>query len=186
MPRGGVPLDDVLVATLSDADPVRQAADFSATIGWGDGSSSFATAAAGTIRENADGTFGIFGTHVYETLAHNLNFTVAVQDAAGDQAQSSAMITVQVPKSGLGPGRDAFVTALYRGDLRRLPDPGELKYWSRILAGGLKPKAVAFEIYSSPEHKALVRLKVVSRVAFRNTYTEAMIAGRRAAHDHVR
>jgi hypothetical protein len=90
------------------------------------------------------------------------------------------MISVQVPRSGYGPGRDAFVTTLYNSDLRRLPEPEELKYWSEILADGLEPKIVAFEIYRSPEHRKLVHLKLLSSVAFRRTYTEAMTAGHRA------
>src|SRR5262249_42920563 len=54
-----------VVARFRDADPGATAADFSATIYWGDGSSDTATAARGGIIQNADGSFSVLGSHSY-------------------------------------------------------------------------------------------------------------------------
>jgi hypothetical protein len=67
------------VATFANPDPFASAASYTATITWGDGSSS-----AGLISDNGDGTFSVSGTHTYTDpgsyavavqLSHNLGFT---------------------------------------------------------------------------------------------------------------
>lgn len=57
------PNNNVTVATFTDADPHPDISTFSAVIRWGDGAVSTATAAAGTIVRNANGSFGILGSH---------------------------------------------------------------------------------------------------------------------------
>src|SRR4029077_20172956 len=49
-----------VVATFTDSRDGAQAADFTATIDWGDGSSS-----AGTIAVDANGGFDVTGTHTF-------------------------------------------------------------------------------------------------------------------------
>jgi hypothetical protein len=52
------------VATFTNPDPFATPASYSATITWGDGSSS-----AGVISDNGNGTFRVLGTHTYTNPA---------------------------------------------------------------------------------------------------------------------
>jgi hypothetical protein len=67
------------VATFANPDPGATAASYTATITWGDGTSS-----VGVIGANGDGTFSVLGTHTYTDpgsyavavqIGHNLGFT---------------------------------------------------------------------------------------------------------------
>src|SRR5438876_875471 len=51
-----------LVAVITDTDPAS-VNDFTATINWGDG-----TTSQGTVVSNGDGTFNVYGTHTYMML----------------------------------------------------------------------------------------------------------------------
>ena len=93
-PVEGAPLSSVVVASLHDADPAGRATDFTATISWGDGSTSTATAADGTILQNTDGSFSIYGTHTYNEEALGLTYSVAVDDRGGASDSKSSTISV--------------------------------------------------------------------------------------------
>jgi hypothetical protein len=69
------------VATFSDVDSNATAADYSATISWGDGSSSTGTVAGGA------GSFTVSGTHSYSEEG---SFPVAVTITDSDNASNSA------------------------------------------------------------------------------------------------
>ena len=88
-----MPLSNVVVATLRDVDPAGTASDYMATITWGDGATSVATAAAGTITPNADGSFSILGSHTYTNDAIVLSFSVVVRDAGGAEDSKSPRST---------------------------------------------------------------------------------------------
>ncbi|HEU5431669.1 MAG TPA: DUF4214 domain-containing protein, partial [Thermomicrobiales bacterium] len=78
-----------VVAQFTDADPNGAAADFSATIDWGDGATS-----AGTIASNGAGGFNVSGAHAYaEDGAYAVKVTIADQGGATAVANSSANIT---------------------------------------------------------------------------------------------
>jgi PKD repeat protein len=82
------------VANFSDTDTGNTAADFTATIFWGD-----ATSSAGTVT-GGGGSFTVSGTHTY---ASSGNFTVTVvfsEDAPGTataQAQNTAVVAPPAP-----------------------------------------------------------------------------------------
>jgi hypothetical protein len=74
------------VATFANPDPVAGTASYTATITWGDGSSS-----AGVISDNGNGTFSVTGTHTYTNpasyavgvlLVHNQGFTTPATTAS--------------------------------------------------------------------------------------------------------
>ncbi len=88
--------------------------------------------------------------------------------------------------SGYGVGRDTFVTTLYSEDLGRSPGLSGLKYWSGVLAAGVKPKTVALAIYGSSEHRTLVNQHFVAPMTFQRSYANALLAGQRAARSGVR
>jgi cyclophilin family peptidyl-prolyl cis-trans isomerase len=62
----GADVKGAVVATFTDSDPTGSAGDWSANIYWGDGTDS----STGSIVENSDGTFSVFGSHYYATAAN--------------------------------------------------------------------------------------------------------------------
>ena len=78
------------VATFTDADPAGALSDFSATINWGDGSSS-----AGTISgPDAGGVFTVSGSHTYADEASGLTLAVTINDVEGASATTGSTVNV--------------------------------------------------------------------------------------------
>ncbi|HEU5425017.1 MAG TPA: hypothetical protein VFU72_15860, partial [Nitrolancea sp.] len=75
------------VATFKDANPTAPLSDFSATIDWGDSTA----AAAGTISQNADGSFTVSGTHTFAALGPH-TVTVHIVDEGGSTADATTQI----------------------------------------------------------------------------------------------
>ncbi len=71
------------VATFTDADPSGQASDHSATIAWGDGSSS-----TGVVRGPEGGPFAVNATHAYAATGR-FNITTTINDVAGSTTSAS-------------------------------------------------------------------------------------------------
>ncbi|HEX9161624.1 MAG TPA: TIGR03118 family protein [Thermoanaerobaculia bacterium] len=76
-----------VVATFTDADPNGVASDFTATINWGD-----ATSSLGIIAALGSG-FSVSGTHTF-TTAQAFAVSVAIHDAGGASATAPSTITV--------------------------------------------------------------------------------------------
>ena len=83
----GAPFSGVL-ASFTDADPNATTANFSATIQWGDGTSS-----AATVSANGTGGFNVSGQHTY-TMARSYNVSVSVADVGGATATAASTATV--------------------------------------------------------------------------------------------
>ena len=81
------------VATFTDANPLSQASDFTATIGWGDGTA----ATAGTVATNAGGGFKVTGTHTYSKTG-SFTTTITINDVGGSTASASGTATVSPPR----------------------------------------------------------------------------------------
>jgi hypothetical protein len=79
------------VATFTDADPGEAASHFTATIAWGDGTSS-----AGTVSGPAGGPFSVSGSHSY---AENGTYavTVSVNDPGGASATATSRAVIADP-----------------------------------------------------------------------------------------
>ena len=73
------------VASFTDADPNAAVSDYSATINWGDQTSS-----AGTITANGSGGFVVSGTHVYAEEGSYI-VSVTVSDTGGATASASSL-----------------------------------------------------------------------------------------------
>src|SRR5262249_34251780 len=85
----GVPLANVAVATLTDADPNGTVSDYTATINWGDG-----TTSVGTVTAGANGTFSVFGSHTYSSQGTFMaNVSITDVNPAGDVPSSMASAT---------------------------------------------------------------------------------------------
>jgi hypothetical protein len=83
----GTPVNGVVVASFTDANPGARAADFSATITWGDGSTS-----AGTVVASGGG-FDVQGAHTYAT-AGNFPLAVVIKDVGGSRLNFSGSAVV--------------------------------------------------------------------------------------------
>src|SRR5260370_21028703 len=89
-------------ATFVDAaSPSGTVPDFSATISWGDGTSS-----AGTITVVSGGTYAVSGSHIYASTGM---FTIitAIKDVGGKTATPSCTAI----RFSFAPGRGSFVIA---------------------------------------------------------------------------
>lgn len=79
------------VATFTDPDPMSTAAEYSASINWGDGS----PASAGVITGPVGGPFTVSGDHVYaEEGSYTVTVTITDIDNPGNTATTSATATV--------------------------------------------------------------------------------------------
>ncbi len=97
------------VATFTDDNPGGVVTEYFATIDWGDGTTSTASAAAGTIVV-AGGGFEVLGTHVYD-MAGDFSVVVTIGDDGGATTQVNA--PAHVSKAGatleLGPLQQTIV-----------------------------------------------------------------------------
>jgi hypothetical protein len=108
-----------MVATFTDADPFGTATDYLATINWGDGSTS-----AGTIVANANGTFGVMGSHTYAEEGSRA-VSVTVRDTGGSNTVASATsmaTTLDAPLSGSGALVAATEGAAFNGVVASFAD----------------------------------------------------------------
>ena len=87
-PVVSVPNFSGTVATFTDANPGATVADFTATINWGDASSS-----AGTVTGPSGGHFTVSGTHTYATLGSH-TITVTIVDDGGSTAVAGGCTVV--------------------------------------------------------------------------------------------
>jgi hypothetical protein len=90
----GQALTNVTVATLTDSDLNANPAGFTATIGWGDG-----TTSNGTVTAAGPGNFNVSGTHTY-LAADTYTFGVQVTDPSGSKATATGTATVSAPNAG--------------------------------------------------------------------------------------
>ncbi len=80
------------VATFTHADPAGTASDYTATIDWGDGSSS----TAGTVGAAAGGGFEVKGSHTYAATGQYTT-TITINDVGGAKTTATGSATVVGP-----------------------------------------------------------------------------------------
>lgn len=122
-------LADATVATFTDADPAGTVADYTASIDWGDGTTSAGTVSAGATR------FDVAASHIYGALGP---YTVKVHicDVGGSCADATTQVLVfAYPPAGTG-----FVSG-------NQSDTGAVTFWGaqwwkdNVLSGGTAPAA---------------------------------------------
>jgi hypothetical protein len=91
------------VATFTDANPFGTVADFTATIDWGD-----TTSSSGTVSGPTSGHFTVSGTHTYATLGSH-TITVSIVDDGGSTATANGCsVLIYAPVSFvIGDGNSA-------------------------------------------------------------------------------
>jgi hypothetical protein len=102
----GIALNNQQVATFTDANPSAPLGDFSATIAWGDGTSS-----AGAITQpgGVGTTFVVSGAHTYG-VAGSYTATVTINDVGGQSATTSFAVTVRPSIIVLNPTAGGAIT----------------------------------------------------------------------------
>ena len=96
----GVPVaNGPILAHFTDDNPLLTAADFTATVAWGDGSSNTTTDGTGAVSVITDpsGGFDLIGSHVYTTAIPGGTIAYTIEDQAGASATASAPIIVGYP-----------------------------------------------------------------------------------------
>jgi hypothetical protein len=93
----GQALNNVTVATFSNSDTASPASDFTASIAWGDG-----TTSAGTV-SGSGGTFTVSGSHTYAAAGTDAVAVTLTDDAPGT-AKATANSTAQIGPGGGGGG----------------------------------------------------------------------------------
>jgi hypothetical protein len=87
------------VATLTDANPFAPATDFTATIDWGD-----TTSSSGTVTGPVGGPFTVGGSHTYSSTGP-VTIKVSIADDGGNTASTSCDVLI----FAFAPGGGAFV-----------------------------------------------------------------------------
>jgi hypothetical protein len=141
------PLAAVTVASFTHGDGTEPASEFSATIDWGDGSSS----SAGTVTQTG-ATYTVQGTHTY-TDERPFPLTVVIAEATDVTATvhtSANILEELLPDRTRGTPNQRFISEVYRDLLRRKVDPGGLAYWSGLLDAGTSTLQVVLSIENDP------------------------------------
>jgi hypothetical protein len=138
----------VTVATFTHNAGGDPASNFTATIDWGDG-----TTTAGVV-SLAGGTYSVKGSHTYsDEGSFSMKITMDdVPDGVSATIDSAAvMLEELMPDASRGTPNDRFISEVYREFLGRPVDPSALAFWGAQLAAGASRQTVAAEIIASTE-----------------------------------
>ncbi|HEV3344414.1 MAG TPA: DUF4214 domain-containing protein [Pirellulales bacterium] len=141
-------LTSVAVATFTDGSGSLPVSDFSATIDWGDG-----TTSAGSIALSA-GTYTVTGSHEYTDEGH-FSVKVGIQQTAGPTTSGATSATVtasatvheQLLENGAaGTPNQNWVQEVYRDLFGRQAELQGLEYWVAELTKGVSRGDVAHQM----------------------------------------
>jgi hypothetical protein len=141
------PLDNATVATFTHtgSDP---ASNFTATINWGDG-----TTTAGTVALSG-GVYTVTGSHNYTdegTFAVNVSVDDVPDSVSATINSSATMLEELLPGGVRGTANERFVSELYRDILGRAVDASSLGFWSAELDAGTSRTTVAAQIVAAAD-----------------------------------
>lgn len=140
----------VNVASFTQDGANANAGDYSATIAWGDG-----TTSAGTVTARAPG-FAVSGTHTYADEGH-YSFSVTVSRNGGTSGNASGTADIVEPPLADGTSGNPttrWINEVYGDLLHRAADPGALNYWSGQVSAGVTKTQVVAAIEASDEYRS--------------------------------
>jgi hypothetical protein len=149
----GVPLDDVRIATFTDANLLAVAGDYTATVNWGVGGPVAATVISTGVDTNG-AHFAVVADHTYSfTLPAGATLTVEVENS---DSESTLTATGAVTVSDLSilpvpPDARQYVRNLYLRELGRFGTDSEIDVWVSAMGGPNGRTAVANAISRSQE-----------------------------------
>lgn len=162
-------LTNVAVATFTHGNNTEPASDFTATIQWGDGTSS-----TGTVTLSG-GVYTVSGSHMY---ADEGAFTISVSiddDTASANVQTTAtMLEELLPDGTRGTADQRFISELYRNLLGRPIDASGLAHWGALLAGGASRSEIAADIEATQEYREVEVKGLYQRYLHRDVEADAL------------
>jgi hypothetical protein len=137
----GTAVTNAEVATFTAVGGSQSAGSFTASIDWGDGSSS-----TGTVAAIANG-FSVTGGHNYASPGERPVKITVTSGSVSQQGLTTATV---------GSGTQLFIAQVYRDLLKREPEPQGLQFWTNLIDGGLSRQTAVAQIESSPEFRNAV------------------------------
>ncbi|HVX15013.1 MAG TPA: TIGR03118 family protein [Pirellulales bacterium] len=129
------------VATFTDAGGAEPVGNYTATIDWGDGS----TTSSGTIALDGD-HFTVAGTHAYQVPGQH-TITVTIHDEGGAQTSATSQIVV-------GSNQERLIEDIFKDLLDRDADDAALAFFEGLLNGGTPASTVVADIERTTEFLA--------------------------------
>jgi hypothetical protein len=145
------------VATFSDTFTGNVAADFTATIDWGDG-----TITAGTV-SGGSGSFTISGSHTYADEG-SFRVTVQVRDPGGTSTTASGTVAVLEEllfNGSRGTPRMRFISEVFRDVLGRPVDANNLKKLNTQLRHGLSRAQLVLRLLETRPFRGQFRAQLI-------------------------
>jgi len=138
----GFTVNGAIVAAFADAGGGDPAANYAATIDWGDGGS---TTTAGTVGGTGN-SFIVTASHTY-TTASVYDVKIAITDQDGSTAHVDTHAYVSAPAA-------SFVANAFQNVLHRPVDDAGLSYWNQQIQNGVSPAQFAADLTHSSEFYA--------------------------------
>ncbi|HJT33147.1 MAG TPA: TIGR03118 family protein [Pirellulales bacterium] len=126
----------ITLATFTDAGGPEAAANYTATIDWGDGSA----ITTGTISTSGSG-FSVGGSHAYQKPGRH-TVTVTISDEGGSTTSATSRVVV-------GSDHERLVQQFFEDLLHRDVDDGALNFFEGELNSGMSASAVVAQIEAS-------------------------------------
>ena len=133
-------VSNLQVATVTDTGGAEAATNYTATIDWGDGT----TTSTGTVSVSGN-TIDVAGGHTY-AMAGRYHVTVTVTDEGGASTVAHSVVVVGNP-----PPNNLFVGAAFEDVLERSVDLPSLQFFDNLLQRGASRGAVALDLTHSAE-----------------------------------
>jgi hypothetical protein len=153
------PATDIRVATFTHAGGLEAPSDFTATIDWGDGSSS-----TGTVRLFGT-TYTVRATHIYtEEATFPIQVTISEDTGGATATVRTAATTLEqlLPDGTRGTANQRWLGEVYRDLLGRAIDPVGLANATNALNMGVS----RFQIVSAIESSLEYRMKFINHLYF--------------------
>ncbi|HEX7449313.1 MAG TPA: DUF4214 domain-containing protein, partial [Pirellulales bacterium] len=137
----GTNVTSATVATFTDSGGNQPLSNYTATIDWGDG-----TTSAGVIAANSGGNgFTVTGSHNYFSPGdRTLKVTISTTGGTTTQAVTTATI---------GSATERFVAQVYLDLLKREAEPQGEQYWTNLIDSGHTRSEEVFNIERSIEYR---------------------------------
>jgi hypothetical protein len=142
------PLTNVSVATFTHGDGLEPASQFTATIDWGDG-----TTSPGTVTLSG-GVYAVSGSHTYaDERLYPVTAFVADGTASATIPTTANVREELLPDGTRGTPDQRFISEVYRDLLHRAVDPGALAQGAAQLSAGVSRAQLVRGIMNSPTHE---------------------------------
>lgn len=131
-------INNATVATFTHGNGLEPASGFTATIDWGDG-----TTSAGSVSETST-TYTVVGSHTFfDEHTYPVSVTVNDDTASATIATSAKISEELLPNGTQGTANERFVQEIYRDLFHRQVDTTALPFWSNLLDRGQSRLQVA-------------------------------------------